>query len=58
MGVYCTYVMSAQTEKRSHTTLWVSKNLATRLDELKPYESLTWDEFLAMLADTYEENQT
>lgn len=49
--------MSAQGETRSHTTLWVSKETAARLDELKPFESLSWDEWLAELADSYEENQ-
>lgn len=48
--------MSVETEQRSHTTLWVSKETATRLENLKPFDSLTWDEWLSELADTYEEN--
>ena len=50
-------VMPAETDHRSHTTLWVSKQTATRLDELKPFDSLTWDEWLAELADVYENSQ-
>lgn len=46
--------MAAEAD-RSHTTLWVSKETASRLEELKPYNSLTWDEWLAELADNYEE---
>ncbi|MDS0220868.1 hypothetical protein NDI54_05805 [Haloarcula sp. S1AR25-5A] len=49
--------MSAEADQQTHTTLWVSKDLAGRLEEMKPYDSLTWDEWLAELADIYEENQ-
>lgn len=38
----------------SHTTLWVRKETAARLEDLKPYESLSWDEWLAELASFYE----
>lgn len=47
--------MSAETD-RSHTTLWVSKETASRLEEMKPFDSLSWDEWLVELADHYEEN--
>jgi hypothetical protein len=47
--------MSAETD-RSHTNLWVSKETATRLREMKPFDSITWDEWLDELADHYEEN--
>lgn len=46
--------MSAQTGEQSHTTLWVSKETASRLDEMKPFDSISWDEWLAELADNYE----
>lgn len=49
--------MSTQTEERTHTNLWVSKETASRLEELKPFESLTWDEFVTELADVYELHQ-
>lgn len=47
--------MSAETD-RSHTTLWVSKETASRLEDMKPFDSLSWDEWLVELADHYEEN--
>lgn len=46
--------MSAEATNRSHTTLWVSKQTASRLEEIKPFDSLTWDEWLSELADSYE----
>lgn len=49
--------MSTQTGERSHTTLWVSKETASRLDDMMPFDSLTWDEWLSELADVYEENE-
>jgi hypothetical protein len=49
--------MSTQSEQRTHTTLWVRKDTAERLDNLKPFDSLTWDEFLVELADTYENRE-
>lgn len=49
--------MPAEAEQRSHTNLWVSKKTASRLDDLKPYQSLTWDEWLAELADEYENRE-
>lgn len=47
--------MSAEASQRSHTTLWVSKETASRLEDLKPFDSLTWDEWLAELAENYEQ---
>jgi hypothetical protein len=49
--------MAATDSENTHTTLWVSKELRDRLDELKPYDSLSWEEFLSDVADVYEENQ-
>jgi len=46
--------MSAEADQRTHTTLWVSKETASRLEEMKPFDSLTWDEWLAEMADSYE----
>ncbi|MGB9931543.1 DUF7557 family protein [Haloarcula amylolytica] len=40
------------------TTIRVSRDFKqNRLDSLKPFESLTYEEFLAEMADVYEENQ-
>jgi hypothetical protein len=36
------------------TTVGLSRSTKTRLDELKPYDSMSYDEFLAELADAYE----
>lgn len=46
--------MSAETKPRSHTTLWVRKDTASRLKKMKPYDSISMDEWLGELADTYE----
>lgn len=56
MGLNGVSVMSAQADQRTHTTLWVSKETASHLEELKPFDSLTWDEWLAELAAEYEKN--
>lgn len=57
MGAYGTNTMSAEGQQRTHTTLWVSKDTASRLEDLKPFSTLTWDEWLATLADNYEETR-
>lgn len=54
MGFHGTDEMSAESDQGTHTTLWVSKETASRLDRLKPFDSLTWDEWLGELADVYE----
>jgi len=46
--------MPVEADQRTHTTLWVHKDTASRLEDLKPFDSLTWDEWLAELADAYE----
>ena len=56
-GLLWIHEMPTQTEERTHTTLWVSKDTASRLDAMKPFESLSWDEFLDELADIYQEHQ-
>ena len=55
MAPYCRTEMSAQAGEQSHTTLWVRKETAERLDAMKEYDSITWDEWLTELADAYEE---
>jgi len=54
IGFYSIRVMSEA--DHSHTTLWVSRETASQLREMKPFDSLTWDEWLAELADHYEDN--
>lgn len=49
--------MPADPDERSHTTLWVRRETAARLEGMKPYHSITWDEFLSELADTYENSK-
>ena len=38
----------------SDTTVRVTRPVKKRLDRLKPYESMSYDEFLSELADHYE----
>lgn len=42
------------TVEPDRTTVGLSRSTKSRLDELKPYESMSYDEFLAELADHYE----
>jgi hypothetical protein len=42
---------------QERTSLGVRRQTHTRLDDLKPYESISWDEFLHEMADVYEENR-
>lgn len=58
MATYWTGRTMPAKAERSHTTLWVSKETAMRLETMKPFESLTWDEWLAELADFYEKQDT
>jgi predicted CopG family antitoxin len=47
--------MSAATgTKRESTTLSVHRDVHSRLETLKPYESMSYSEFLDELADVYE----
>ncbi len=39
------------------TSLPVRKRTKERLESLKPFDSLSWDEFAEELADTYEEGR-
>jgi len=39
------------------TSLGVRESTAGRLDDLKPYESMSWDEWVNELADVYEKRQ-
>ena len=38
------------------TSLGVRRSTADRLEKIKPYESMSWDEFLAEMADIYEKD--
>ena len=40
--------------QREVTTIQVSRDFHSRLDSLKPYDSLSYEEFLAEMADVYE----
>jgi len=46
----------AQSQTDPFTSLGVRRSTADRLEEIKPYESMSWDEFLAEMADTYEKD--
>ncbi|MGQ5515687.1 DUF7557 family protein [Halococcus saccharolyticus] len=47
----------APTERtqRPRTTITVQRDLYKRLEGLKPYKSMSYNEFLSELADTYEQ---
>jgi hypothetical protein len=47
----------AQSQADPFTSLGVRQSTADRLRDVKPYESMSWDEFLAEMADTYEKEQ-
>jgi predicted CopG family antitoxin len=47
--------MSAATDtKREQTTLSVHQDVHARLESLKPYNSMSFNEFIVELADLYE----
>lgn len=48
--------MSVGSQKR--TTVTIQESTHERLKEVKPYESLSWDEFLRELADEYAGDET
>lgn len=43
---------------RMGKTIRVSEELHTRLEKLKPYESMTFDELIDEMADVYEKQRT
>lgn len=45
---------SAQEDR---TTVQVKRRTHTRMKELRPYDSMTFDEFIREMADVYEEHQ-
>lgn len=47
----------AQSQTDPFTSLGVRRSTAERLGEIKPYDSMSWDEFLAEMADIYENEQ-
>ena len=49
--------MSNSTHAIEHTTLSLRRNVKSRLESLKPYDSMSWTEFVEELADVYEETQ-
>lgn len=44
----------AQGQADPFTSIGVRRSTADRLGELKPYESMSWDEFVRELASAYE----
>jgi len=44
----------AQSQRDPFTSLGARQSTVERLREIKPYESMSWDEFLSELADAYE----
>lgn len=48
--------MSTKQDSDGFTTLCLRRGVKSRLESLKPYESMSWTEFADELADTYEEN--
>ncbi|WP_246982090.1 DUF7557 family protein [Halorientalis marina] len=44
------------TNQTDSTTIRVTRPVKNRLEQLKPYDSMSYDEFLAEMADTYEGN--
>lgn len=46
--------MSNSQYATDHTTVSVRRDVKARLESLKPYESMSWTEFVEELADHYE----
>ena len=46
--------MPAEDTAQEYTTLNVRRRTHRRLEALKPYDSMSYDEFLGELADAYE----
>lgn len=49
--------MSESACATEHTTLSVRRETKSRLESLRPYDSLSWTEFVEKLADIYEERE-
>ena len=49
--------MSAQDPTDEFTTLCVRRSTKDRLNSLKPFDSMSWDEFTRELADNYEKEE-
>ena len=49
-GVYCSDMVAS-----GDTTIRLSRGTKTRIDEVRPYESLTYDEFINELVNVYEQ---
>lgn len=48
--------MPTENSTDGFTTLPVRKSQKRRLEDLKPYDSLSWGEFVGVLADNYEKH--
>lgn len=48
--------MSSATN-RDRTSIGVQRSTFERLEDVRPWDSLSWDEFLTHLADVYEEHE-
>jgi predicted DNA-binding ribbon-helix-helix protein len=46
----------ATAEERGITTIRVERSLHARLKEMRPYDSMSWNEFIEELADEYADN--
>lgn len=47
----------AQSQADPFTSLGARRSTVERLEKIKPYDSMSWDEFLAEMADVYENEQ-
>lgn len=45
----------AQSQSDTFTTLSVRKSVVERLKESRPYDSMSWNDFLVEMADVYEQ---
>ncbi|WP_338738403.1 hypothetical protein [Haloplanus salilacus] len=47
----------AQSQDDPFTSLGARRSTVDHLEEIKPYESMSWDEFLAEMAEVYENRE-
>lgn len=46
-----------QSPNSDRTSIGLRRSTYQRLDDLRPFDSMAWDEYLSHLADVYEEHQ-
>jgi hypothetical protein len=49
--------MSSEQAADGFTTFCIRRSTKARLESLKPYDSMSWDEFAGELGDVYESRQ-